>query len=101
MADLVALQAAMDANSDYDSPPSVTKAYAYRVALRQMITNTAQISEVSDNGSAQKISPQMLSAEMQAVTDWLKLNDSRTVAASRTIQMVNDGFERCLVNQKL
>lgn len=94
MVDLVALQSAMDANSDYDSPPSVTKAYAYRTALRQMMTNVSQISELSDNGSSQKISPQLLQSEMNAVNGWLKLNDSRTVAVSRTIHMLPSGFER-------
>lgn len=94
MADLVALQAAMDANSDYDSPPSITKAYAYRIALRQMITNTAQLGEVSDNGSSQKISSSLLQQEMANVTEWLRLNDSRSIATSRTIHMLPSGFER-------
>lgn len=70
------VQAQIDNCASYDESGNLVTARSYRTALRIMLGRLSRRAEASSQGDSLKSQLNGLLSEMQAVTNWLNINDT-------------------------
>ena len=90
--DLDAIKAAYKANASYAEDGSVSKCRAFLTACELWLLEEAR--QVSDaHGSVRTSNADIIERRMRAAEQWLSVNDTTTVAVSKTRQLgISRGF---------